>query len=539
MAVVDAGDGAIAEALAQGLARHRVDVRQDHPAVVATRGTGRDAELAAGIAKARARAADGVKLFEAYDAKGAEQAFRDAVALFEQNVAGLSSPKDLVDANLALARIFFANQLEAQVREIFRRVVQLDPELTLDRARYPEGLVRIYDSVRTPMVTGPQGKLQVIAKPGPALVYLDGRARGTAPLELQNIAPGSHSLAVLRPGFRPFERTVEVTSFRVDTHIATMEPSRHPAIAKVFDDGGARAKDAAGATLEDYLSAIAEAASLDLVLVTRVEGAGAGRTLDVRAWDREKKALVAIDGVKLPAAEIRVLDEAAAAVLEALASRGAIPSLAARRRVEYGGGALDSSRPWALRAALSSTFGVQSAGRNVPGTPRTGLRVGVERRLGSRVVASAMTGLDGANDRRMTLEDGSGPLAADAGPVGATLLSVPLELSARGYGRVGTWAPFLSGGAGVTWDTIRWSEGLPEDRVESPAGLGFTGFAGAGVDRALDPRSAVHLEARWQVHALGAGDGEVHVTNQPSRKFPVGGETYGGVRVTAGYLRSF
>jgi hypothetical protein len=421
------------------------------------------------------------------------------------------------------------------VREIFRRVVQLDPDLTLDRAKYPEGLVQIFDSVRTPMVRGPQGKVQVLTKPGPAIVYLDGRKRGIAPLELVNISPGSHSLAVVRPGFVPFERTIDVTSFRVDTHVTALTPDRYPALAKIFDAGGEAAKDEAGATASDWLAAIAEAAELDVVFVGLLEG----DALRVRAWTRAAKTLLPVMEMKRPASSAGVLTGPAGALLEDAAAKSAIPALAARLRPERGGGALDTNRPWAIRTSLSSLGVVQSAGRNLPDAPPSGVRVAIERRVGGRVVAAATSGVDFANDSHVVLKDGSGNLASGAGPVGALLLSVPLELSARGYASVGTWAPFLAAGGGITFDTIQWREGLAEDRITSRAGAGFTGFAGAGVDRALDSRSALSLEARWQVGKLGATDGTVHVSGQPSRSFPVGGETYGGVRVSLGYLRTF
>jgi hypothetical protein len=99
---------AIRDALAEGLGWYRVDIAQQ-PAAAWAKGAGRTDELAAGLRSAEQRAAEGSQLFDKYDTKGAEAAYRESVALYEKNFAGLTKPDDLVGANLKLSRLFFAS----------------------------------------------------------------------------------------------------------------------------------------------------------------------------------------------------------------------------------------------------------------------------------------------------------------------------------------------------------------------------------------------------------------------------------------------
>ena len=52
-------------------------------------------------------------------------------------------------------------------------------------------------------------------RPEDASVYVDGKFRGTG-RELRRLAlpPGSHQIEVVRPGFKVFEREVEIPSSR-------------------------------------------------------------------------------------------------------------------------------------------------------------------------------------------------------------------------------------------------------------------------------------------------------------------------------------
>jgi hypothetical protein len=78
-------------------------------------------------------------------------------------------------------------------------------EGSLERRRYE-------DRDREPAVEDPDsGELRVRAWPRDATVYVDGQFQGTArDVAGLHLRPGRHTIEVVRPGFRPQEREVEI-----------------------------------------------------------------------------------------------------------------------------------------------------------------------------------------------------------------------------------------------------------------------------------------------------------------------------------------
>ena len=141
---------------------------------------------------------------------------------------------------------------------------------------------------------------------------------------------------------------------------------------------------------------------------------------------------------------------------------------------------------------------------------------------------------------RMKLADSSGAvIATRSSGVTAIYTSIPLDLGARYYLGVSTWAPYALGGAGMRWDSLSWRESLPYDRLSSASGLGFGVFGGAGVERALSARSAMYFEGRVSSGTVGVGDATVRTDNIANRKVPVDPGSYTAARIHVGYLRIF
>lgn len=530
-------------ALSESLAKFRIQRIDDHPAVNAAHGAGAEAAMAPAVEKARLRAREGKKLFDDLDSAGAEVKFRQAADLFEANAGGLSGPSDLVNTYLYLARVFFATERELLARDIFKRVVQIQPELTLDKAIYPPGMVTVFEDVKTSLLSSPLGAFGVVSVPAPARVYLDGRDRGTAPLELVNIPAGVHTLTVRRPGYAPWVRPVDVTTFRVDKITAELVLDRHPQLEQVFVPKGAEQKDALGTTLLDYLDAVAEAAQLDVVLVGRAYRKGRTLVVEVIPFRRKGRELGAVESLVLTALPKRETDEYASRILGSLARAEWIPTISARRSVEAGGGALDETATFGLRASIVPATRIAGNGKNFPEAPGAGFRIGADYRLSSRAILSVETGYDALAQDNVVLKDSSGNVAVSSGQnVQAIYTSIPLDVGARYYFGVSTLAPYASGALGIRWDELSFREPLPYDQIRGSSGLGFAASIGGGVDYALGTRSALFGEARLQAGTIGARKASVNITTtsrNPDRRLPVDAGTYIGLRLYLGYARVF
>lgn len=531
-------------ALSSSLAKYRIDLVDDHPAVKAASGAGADAAMAPGVEKARQRAKEGKKLFEDLDPQGAEAKFRQAADLFEANAGGLSTPTDLISTYLSLARVFFATEREVLARDIFKRVVQIQPDLVLDKAVYPPGMVSTFEDVKKTLLASPLGALGVASDPTPARVFLDGRDRGTTPLDLVNIPAGVHTLTVRRPGYAPWVRPVDVTTFRVDKLVAEMVIDRHPHLEQAFVPKGAEQKDPLGATLLDYFDDIAETAKLDVLLVGRAWKKDRSLVVEVMPYRRKNRELGAIQSLVLNAApSAKDTDDLAGRLLSQLAAAEWIPPLAARRSVEAGGGARDETRPFAMRVSISPAARVAGKGKNFPDAPSYGFRVGGEYRLAPRVLLSVETGYDYVQQAHVVLKDSAGNVAVSGGQdVQAIYTSIPLDVGARYYFGVSTLAPYATGTLGVRWDTLAFRDPLPFDEIKGSSGLGFAASAGAGVDYALGTRSALYAEMRLQAGTIGAESASIDITTtpeKPDRRLPVDAGLYVGARLFAGYVLVF
>jgi hypothetical protein len=533
----------VRSALAASLAKFRIDRVDDHPAVKAAYGSGAEAAMAPNVEKARQRAKEGKKLFDDLDPTGAEAKFRQAADLFEQNAGGLSSPSDLINTYLSLARVFFATERETLARDIFKRVVQIQPDLILDKAVYPPGMVSVFEDVKKSLLSSPLGGLGVLTMPSPAKVYLDGRERGSAPLDLVNIPAGVHTLTVRRPGYAPWVRPVDITTFRVDKITAELVLDRHPLLDQVFVPNGADQKDPLGATLLDYLDAVAEAAQLDVLLVGRAYRKDKSLVIEVIPFRRKDRQLGPVESLVLTAAPKNETDEFASRILASLARAEWIPTIAARRTVEAGGGALDETATFGLRVSFVPSTRVGGNGKNFPNAPGAGFRIGADYRLAARAILSVETGYDALTENDIVLKDSAGNVAVSRGQnVQAIYTSIPLDVGARYYFGVSTLAPYATGALGVRWDQLSFREPLPFDEIKGSSGLGFAASLGGGVDYALGTRSALFGEARLQAGTVGASKASVNITTtpqNPDRKLPVDAGTYIGLRLYVGYARVF
>jgi len=96
----------------------------------------------------------------------------------------------------------------------------------------PAGGTRTIDATLNPMSTSTNGWLYVSSSPGGAEVTLDGSAMGQTPssgsLKLNNIATGSHTVVLTRPGYQQYSTTTVVSSNTVTEVSAILTASGTP-----------------------------------------------------------------------------------------------------------------------------------------------------------------------------------------------------------------------------------------------------------------------------------------------------------------------
>lgn len=81
----------------------------------------------------------------------------------------------------------------------------------------------------------------ITSEPSGATVTVDGRVRGTTPLELSDLSLGRHELLLTREGYREYS-----TSFTISTQTGTVVVTSDPVGAEIFVDGQSRGRAGEG-----------------------------------------------------------------------------------------------------------------------------------------------------------------------------------------------------------------------------------------------------------------------------------------------------
>jgi hypothetical protein len=208
----------------------------------------------------------------------AADAYAQALVAFEQAAAGLRDITPMVDALDRQATTFALQNDTKAARQAWERALALDPGFRVAGDAAPRAK-KAFDELVRNYRTPPMGKLTVYTSSGAAEVWVDGVARGVAPLTLE-VPAGRHLVSLVHDGFRAFGTAVDVKKGLEASVQAALKPTK--GYAKLDAMLGRVAKNPDG----DSLAAeVARALKIDrLVLVTVAQSTTAvtiaGRVVD-------------------------------------------------------------------------------------------------------------------------------------------------------------------------------------------------------------------------------------------------------------------
>lgn len=207
----------------------------------------------------------------------------------------------------ALAATTLFEGQSAQADGIFVALALSLPEFVPEATRFPSSVPTRFAAVKRELDERAEGALEVKTAPPGAQVAVDGRPRGTAPLEIPNLADGYHAVTVYRPGYLPFGTIAPVSGGRSST--LDVELELDPAAAPLAALAPRLASDPRGAL------ALAGELGVARVAMLRVAPRGADRWMEGLWLDGEgRQVLGRIAEQRLPAS----LELAAQVVADAL-----------------------------------------------------------------------------------------------------------------------------------------------------------------------------------------------------------------------------
>jgi Tfp pilus assembly protein PilF len=198
--------------------------------------------------------APGLQLMREGDFEAAAQSFREAIAVLTQSRAGAN---ELAQAhlNLGIAEAQVGN--DGPAREAFAEALRLDPALTLDPARHPAVVLRLFDAERLAREAGAKQRARKRGFLGGAIVGAAGVAVGyfgtggivtqTELLERPNRAPEVGTIGVSPEG----SALAGVTSLRFTANAVDRDGDALR-YAWAFGDGAA----GSGATVDHVYAAV-------------------------------------------------------------------------------------------------------------------------------------------------------------------------------------------------------------------------------------------------------------------------------------------
>ncbi len=160
-------------------------------------GTGEGAKEAARLLKEGQEAYRDLKLKESISL------LEKAKILYRNQLSQPENFEGLRACQFHLAMGYLSLKDEARAKEELKEIYRLDPERDsrkLSVQAYPPPIRELYKKVRTEMVKGERGSLEVKSQPTGALVYVNGASTGAAPVVVNELPVGEHFLSLSLKG---------------------------------------------------------------------------------------------------------------------------------------------------------------------------------------------------------------------------------------------------------------------------------------------------------------------------------------------------
>ncbi|RJO67852.1 MAG: PEGA domain-containing protein [Myxococcales bacterium] len=160
-------------------------------------------------------------------AKKAQQALSDGIASYnnvqlDEAIESLEEAVDLYgplmdypeyrsraeDAMIHLAAAYVLNGEAKSGQDIFTRLLQSKPNLSIKDKGFPPGVEETFDKAKSELADAPSASLNLSSKPSKMAVFMDGHFRGLTPIKLDNLAVGGHYLKVSEPAYQEYASKV-------------------------------------------------------------------------------------------------------------------------------------------------------------------------------------------------------------------------------------------------------------------------------------------------------------------------------------------
>ena len=132
--------------------------------------------------------------------------FQEALTALTGALPLLTDPKQQATAHILLGMAHLGLNAPEEADRSFTLAVTLDPKRKLTAAEYPPHVLKLYEQARARSLAS----IIVQTAPSDAEVFIDGELRGLSPVPVGDLLVGRHMLKVVKQGYKPEEREIEV-----------------------------------------------------------------------------------------------------------------------------------------------------------------------------------------------------------------------------------------------------------------------------------------------------------------------------------------
>lgn len=164
------------------------------------------------LAAARELFHKGQRSYDNLELRQAVGLLRGAVAELNRQLGFLDDLELFTDIHVYLGAALELLGQKEEGREVFRRLLLVNPDAEFDPLVFPPALAAVFKQVRGQVARAGTGSWNVEASPGGAEVWVDGVYRGISPVRVLDLAEGGHLLQLLRRGHRRFGGVFDVVA---------------------------------------------------------------------------------------------------------------------------------------------------------------------------------------------------------------------------------------------------------------------------------------------------------------------------------------
>ena len=172
----------------------------------------------------------GKTAYEELDLDAAIDDLNNALAKFERHAAYVGDTKPVLTSLMLLGATHILRGEERAGEKRLSHALAIDPTIEPDPRVFNPTMRDVFQRVYEHLRERPPGTLSVSSNPSYARVYVDGRFVGVAPVALDGLAEGRHFVRLVKDGYRPWGRLIDVVGGRRRSETATLKPATH------FDD---------------------------------------------------------------------------------------------------------------------------------------------------------------------------------------------------------------------------------------------------------------------------------------------------------------